>query len=249
MPQQIEALVKPELLTWARDAAGLSVEDAARRIHVDLKRLEQWERGKSRPTINQLGKMADVYKRPLGVFFLPHPPTEETAPPDFRRSHTPADAVLSPELRLAIRRVRLKRQTALELLKELEQKPPSFSLTAQIGQDPEEVAAVLRHGLGAGTDRIAADAREHFNRWRSALQAAGVLVFQSEKIEVEEMRGFSITDRPLPVVVVNIKDAPAARNFSLFHETAHILLGRSGLCNFEEDGDSSQQRVETFCNR
>jgi Zn-dependent peptidase ImmA (M78 family) len=118
-----------------------------------------------------------------------------------------------------------------------------------LGQDPEETAAGLRHALGVGTNLTAGDAREHFNHWRSALEAAGVLVFQAEKIEVEEMRGFSITNQPLPVVVVNIKDAFSARNFSLFHETAHILLGRSGLCNFEEDEDSSQQRLETFCNR
>jgi Zn-dependent peptidase ImmA (M78 family)/transcriptional regulator with XRE-family HTH domain len=249
MPEQIEALVKPELLIWARDAAGLSVEDAARRIHVDRKRLEEWERGKSRPTINQLGKMADVYKRPLGVFFLAQPPAEETAPPDFRRFHTPSDAVVSPELRLAIRKVRLKRQTALELLKDLDQKPPSFSVTAQLGDNPEEAAGALRKALGIGRNLVAADSREHFKHWRSALEAAGVLVFQAEKIEVEEMRGFSITGRPLPVVVVNIKDAFSARNFSLFHETAHILLGKSGLCNFEEGGDSTQERVETFCNR
>jgi Zn-dependent peptidase ImmA (M78 family)/DNA-binding XRE family transcriptional regulator len=249
MPEQIEAIVKAELLTWARDAAGLSVHDAAHRIQVTPQRLEQWERGERRPTINQLCKLADTYKRPLGVFFLPHPPTEDTAPPDFRRFHTPLGAVLSPELRLAIRRAHLKRQTALELIKDLEQKPPSFSLKAQLGQDPEEAAAGLRHGLGVRANLLAGGAREHFNHWRRALEAAGVLVFQAEKIDVEEMRGFSNTDRPLPVAVVNIKDAFSARNFSLFHETAHILLGRSGLCNFEEDNDSSQQRVETFCNR
>jgi Zn-dependent peptidase ImmA (M78 family)/transcriptional regulator with XRE-family HTH domain len=249
MPEQIEALVKPELLTWARDAAGLSVLDAAHRLQVTPQRLEQWERGERRPTINQLSKLADAYKRPLGVFFLPHPPTQETAPPDFRRFHTPSSAVLSPDLRLAIRKAHQKRETALELFNDLGQKPPVFSLKAQLGQDPEETAAGLRHALGVGTNLTAGDAREHFNHWRSALEAAGVLVFQAEKIEVEEMRGFSITNQPLPVVVVNIKDAFSARNFSLFHETAHILLGRSGLCNFEEDEDSSQQRLETFCNR
>jgi Zn-dependent peptidase ImmA (M78 family) len=250
MPEQIEAVVKPELLTWARDAAGLSVEDAARRIHVSLKRLEEWERGESRPTINQLGKMADVYKRPLGVFFLPQPPAEEAALPDLRRFDASSRPKLSPELRLAIRSARLKRQTALELARELEQSPPVFIESASLTDDPEDVAERLRHRLGVGAERVSGDARKHFNRWRRALEEAGVLVFQAEKIGLNEMRGFSVTERPLPVVVVNIKDAVSARNFSLFHEAAHILLGSDGLCNFEEEDHSSQrQRVEFFCNQ
>jgi transcriptional regulator with XRE-family HTH domain len=62
MPEQIDALVKPELLTWARAAAGLSVADSARRIHIAPARLERWERGEGQPTINQLGKLADLCK-------------------------------------------------------------------------------------------------------------------------------------------------------------------------------------------
>jgi Zn-dependent peptidase ImmA (M78 family) len=249
MPEQIDAVVMPELLTWARDAAGFSVLDAARRIHVSLERLEEWERGERRPTINQLGKMADVYKRPLGVFFLPQPPAAEAPLADFRRLDASSQPKLSPELRLAIRSARLKRQTALDLAKELEQSLPAFVETANLTDDPEDVAARLRRNLGVDEERAGPDAREHFNRWRRVLEGAGVLVFQAEKIKVDEMRGFSVTERPLPVVVVNIKDAVSARNFSLFHEVAHILLGHGGLCNFEEDDNSSQrQRVEAFCN-
>src|SRR5262249_6815560 len=145
MSEQIRAIVKAELLTWARDAAGLSVQDAAHKIHVTPQRLEKWERGDQRPTINQLCKLADAYKRPLGVFYLAHPPSEEIAPPDFRRFDTSPRAVLSPELKLAIRRAGLKRQTALDLFKDLGQKLPSFSVAAQLSQDPEETAANLRH--------------------------------------------------------------------------------------------------------
>lgn len=248
MPEQMEAIVKAELLTWAREAAGLSVGDAARKIHVPRQRLENWEGGKSRPTVNQLYKLADVYKRPLAVFFLPHPPSAEPTLPDFRRFDVPAVAVLSPALRLAIRKVRLKRKTALELLRESEQKPPSFEERARLGQDPEEVGERLRRALHVGTEFFSGDAREHFNRWRDVLEASGVLVFQADKIDLDEMRGFSITERPLPVVVVNIKDAVPARNFSLFHEVVHILLGNGGLCNFEEGDGSSKAKVETFCN-
>src|SRR5438876_645748 len=98
MAEQVEALVKPEILIWARDAAGMSVADAARKIQVGAKALAEWEEGKARPTINQLSKLADAYKRPLGVFFLPEPPAEETILPDFRRFDTGSTPDLSSEL-------------------------------------------------------------------------------------------------------------------------------------------------------
>ena len=34
---KIEALVKPELLRWGRETAGLSIEDAAKKIVAEVK--------------------------------------------------------------------------------------------------------------------------------------------------------------------------------------------------------------------
>src|SRR5260370_36684318 len=114
MPAQIEALVKPELLIWARRMAGLDAEAAARKIHVKRSKLDLWEAGAARPTIGQLRKLADAYKRPLGVFFLEEIPPEEPLPPDFRRLDPTQSEQFSPELRLSIRKAHLKRAMALE---------------------------------------------------------------------------------------------------------------------------------------
>jgi len=65
---RVEALVKPELLRWGRETAGLTIEAAAKKITVTPERLLSWENGHSRPSIPQLRKMADVYKRPLAAF-------------------------------------------------------------------------------------------------------------------------------------------------------------------------------------
>ena len=48
---------------------------------------------------------------------------------------------------------------------------------------------------------------------------------------------------PLTVVVVNIKDAPRGRIFTLLHELAHIMLKEGGICDFH-DADT-----EAYCNR
>lgn len=66
------------------------------------------------------------------------------------------------------------------------------------------------------------------NAWRAAVEAKGVLVFQSSDMELDEMRATCIPDAPLPVILLNSNDAPYGRVFSLLHEFAHILLHAGG---------------------
>lgn len=74
MATLVRALVKPELLVWARESARLTVERASKKAQVTAEQLGSWERGESQPTITQLRKLGRAYKRPLAVFYLPKPP-------------------------------------------------------------------------------------------------------------------------------------------------------------------------------
>jgi Zn-dependent peptidase ImmA (M78 family)/transcriptional regulator with XRE-family HTH domain len=249
MATRNEALASPDVIAWARRMAGLEVQEAARKVGTPPHRLESWERGERRPSITQLRKLADVYKRPLAVFFLDKPPTDDPTPSDFRRFDPQAAEPLSPALRLVIRDAHSRREAALELFDELDEEPPQFKPSARLTDDPEVVGNRLRAALVNGTPPATGDPRLVFNFWRTAAEGAGVLVFQAEDVDVDEMRGFSISERPLPAVVLNIKDAFAARSFSLFHELAHVMLNRGGLCIFEEQGPHTDfQQTEVFCN-
>ena len=57
------ALVKPELLVWARTSAGLSLEAVAKRMNVAANRVANWETGSEQLTITQLRKVAEICKR------------------------------------------------------------------------------------------------------------------------------------------------------------------------------------------
>ena len=72
--------VKPELLRWARERAGFSVDALARRFP----RLEAWERGDPHPTLKQLEGFAKATFTPIGFLFLQEPPVERVPIPDFR---------------------------------------------------------------------------------------------------------------------------------------------------------------------
>ena len=253
MPKLVKAQVKPELLVWARDSSGLTAEEAAKKAGVKPTRLESWERGEARPTVNQVRNLGRIYKRPLAVFFLPEPPQKFQAMRDFRRLPGVIAGRESPQLRNEIRLARFRRETALDLHRLLDVSPPKFEFQANLTDDPEKTAHRLRELLGITYDEQVAwrTKYEALNRWRAALAEIGILVFQTRGIVVGEMRGFSISDHPLPVIAVNIKDAVRGRIFSLLHELAHLALREEGLCDIQEEAErpASEQSIEVFCNR
>jgi Zn-dependent peptidase ImmA (M78 family) len=248
----VRALIKPELLIWARETAGLDIIEAAAKLAQPEQKLESWEKGEKRPTIKQLEKIARVYKRPFEVFYLPQPPRDfKPLQHDFRRLPGQIAGIQSPELRYEIRRAHTRREVALELYESTDETPPRFSLEAALGDDPEAVGARIRSALGADAHTKWVGLYDSFNFWRSKLEDAGVLVFQAQKIERTEMRGFSINERPLPAIVVNMKDYPTARTFTMVHELAHLMLREGGLCDLTEAPDKRPPellRTERFCN-
>jgi Zn-dependent peptidase ImmA (M78 family) len=241
------ALIEPALLVWARNAAGLPLEQAAAKAGVKVEKLVAWETGSERPTVVQLRKLGGIYKRPLAVFFLPAPPKGWGTMRDFRKLPDAEARAQSPELRLAIREAWERRSVAIELAADLEREPSSFALPASTSDDPETVAAKIRGLLGVSVEeqRSWKNPDTALARWRARVEARGILVFSFSRVDVKEVRGFSISEAPMPVVAVNSKDMPAGRAFSLIHELAHVAI-RSGavMCDPNRDGAD----VEVFCN-
>ena len=72
--------IKPELLSWARERAGLETADLTHRFP----KLAAWEEGTARPTLKQVEDFAKATHTPVGFLFLEDPPVEEIPIPDFR---------------------------------------------------------------------------------------------------------------------------------------------------------------------
>ena len=243
---RIEATPTPAVLVWARRTAGMSVEFAAQKGGVKAEQLSAWEEGKARPSLAQLRKLAFVYRRPLAAFYLPEPPTRFQVMNDFRRLSPTTDAVEdSPKLAYEIRRAFDRREWTLELMKDIDESPPVFRASAAMGDGEEEIAGALRSALGVSLSEQASWGGDNdaLKQWRVLFERAGVLTLQATDIQLKEARGFSISLRPLPTVVVNIKDAPRGRIFTLLHEAVHVMLNQGGICDLH-DAD-----VEAFCNR
>lgn len=254
MAKKVEALVEREILLWARESAGLSLEIASKKAHITPDHLSSWENGEARPSIPQLINLGKIYKRPISVFYLPKPPRQFDALHDYRRLPGQQTPNISPALIYEIRQARERRQIALDLYELLGDSPPEITLKLKLHDDPEVISGDIRELLKVEIDtQVSWDTiYEAYNEWRRALEKAGFLPFQStdSKIKLREMRGFSISQMPLPVIVTNKEDFPAPRIFSLMHEVAHILLGEEGICEFEEVDliAPGEQKVEVFCN-
>ena len=256
MPKRsTEALVEPAILAWARASAGVSVEEAAHSLQTKPEKVIAWEEGKESPSMSQLRRMAAAYKRLLSDFYLPSPPREDPIPHDFRR--LPGDVAFrySRALRYQLRLARQRRELALELAAELETElpsPPSASASLNLNIDPEQAGAEVRKLLGVTLEeqRKWRDPRVSYNAWRMHIEGAGILVFQATGIATGETLGFSMPDRPLPVIAVNRKLRPNGRTFTLLHEFVHILLEQSSICDIEEKllRPPEEQRTEVFCN-
>lgn len=248
----IKAKVNPSLMKWARTSAGFSISEASKKIGVKEEKIEAWESNEDKPTVVQLRKAAQVYKRPLSMFFLSEIPRDFTIPHDFRRLPGEVAFIYSPRLRLELRQASERREVALDLYEEIREEPQPFTLTTIISENPEAVASRIREALGVTYEQQRRwRSPNAFREWKTRLEALDVLVFQISGIPSSEVRGFSLAEAVLPVIAVNRGETPNARIFSLLHEFCHLMLPQSSICDFEENAYRSPQdeRTEVFCNR
>ncbi len=249
----LKGLVNPDLLVWARVASRLDIPAAAKKINVKEEQLRSWEQGEKFPTLTQLRKVARVYKRSVGVFFLDERPKDKPQPADFRRMELSLQHVITSELATGIRAAEAKRDAALEIYAQLEEEPPAFSLTLNLNNEPEQVARELVEQLGVTMEQRSQWRTEYdaLNAWKAAVEARGVLVMQISRVAVSDMRGCALALFPLPVIILNSSDKPLGRVFTLLHELVHLVRTESGLCDVFEDAQRTEQtqQIEVYCNR
>jgi Zn-dependent peptidase ImmA (M78 family)/DNA-binding XRE family transcriptional regulator len=238
----------PEVLEWARRSIGLTREQAAKKVDVSPGQIEEWEEGADDPTLAQMRRMAEAYKRPLAVLLLPAAPQDFEPIRDFRLLPANQDRPRSPELQSEIRRVQMQRAVARELAEIADDMPPLIDLAIRLSDDPEIAGEIIRQWLGP----LRGTATSDLNRWTEAIEGKSILVTQITRVKLEEMRGCSISEEPFPAIILNGADAPRGKLFTLLHELNHILLRSSALCDLAEtasDPKTDRERIERFCNQ
>lgn len=131
-----------------------------------------------------------------------------------------------------------------------------FVGSQSLNDDPAGTAEKIARALAWDASVRRQISKDAYRRALSArVEDAGVLVLVNgvvgantrRRLDHEEFRGFSLSDRRAPLIFINSRDAQSAQVFTLAHELAHLWLGRSGI-SAPEDVDASHHPVEQWCN-
>jgi Zn-dependent peptidase ImmA (M78 family) len=251
--------LNPQILTWARDSAGLSVDEAASalgfknaRDRTAAERLQAMEAGKEEPSRSVLLNMARAYHRSLLVFYLSEPPRTGDRGLDFRRAPGTQAPEYDPTLDALIRDIRGRQGVVKDLLEQTEPRRMDYVASVTMDLQPAELAHRItdRLGFSLAEFRKRATVQAAFTYLREKVETSGAFVLllgnlgsYHTNIPSGVFRGYAIADPVAPFIVVNDQDAPVAWAFTVLHELTHLWLGTTGV-----SGGRNDTQIETYCN-
>lgn len=260
MAKSVKALITPEVLKWARERRiRLDLDFVAEKIKINPEIIEAWECGNAQPTFVQLKKIAKLYKTHVSMFYLPKPPTSTLWPTDNRllpKSKAP-DKKQIYKLNANIVEINERRNRLIYFYKMLEKPPPNVSVSIELSEPYRNAAQKITDFLEFNREDLPKTANPYnaLKFWKNTIENKGILVCQTSvnthlSVELNTFRGFCIALTPFPVIVVNPKDKPYGRIFTIIHELVHIGLGKSIIQNsgLSEIKKSSLNNTERFCN-
>lgn len=250
--------VNPDILKWARETAGLSVEEAVKKLGMSgetaVDRLTALEEGGRAPTRPMLVKMSEKYRRPLLTFYLLERPQESDKGQDFRTLLEEPQADQEALLNVLLRNVHTRQDMVRAALEEAEEDDElPFVGSARIEDGVDAAVASLRETLGVSLEdfRQQGSVGDAFKVLRAGAESAGVFVLlmgnlgtHHTDIDARVFRGFALADPVAPFVVINETDSLAAWSFTLLHELTHVWLGQTAI-----SGYNGEAQVERFCDR
>lgn len=259
--------VNPDVLIWARETAGFTLQDAAEKLFTNGiratagEKLEALENGDKEPSRTQLNNFAKLYRRPLLAFYMEKPPITGRRGQDFRQSPDSRTKRENALLDALLRDVKARQEAVKDILIEDEDFLEhtfvgSVTLNTSVETTVKSISSILGFdytdvGLRRG------DPVKLFKRLRVEVENIGVFVLllsdlgsYHSTIPSSVFRGFAIADNVAPFVVINAKEAKPSRSFTLMHELAHIWLGTTGVSGqaSAETPTSQTAKIERYCN-
>ena len=222
--------VNHEILKWARETAGLSPEEAVRKLPIRdawgitaVDRLGALETGQIEPTRSTLVSMSKQYRRPLLTFYLSAPPRKGDRGTDFRTlsvGSAPATYAIFDAL---IRETRARQSMVRAVLEDEDEADPlPFVRSKSMSDGQPAVLAALKTLLDVSVKTFHAQPRADagFELLRTAAEAKGVYVLLKSDLgnyhtamDTEVFRGFTIADEVAPFIVLNDRDARSGMVF------------------------------------
>ncbi|MCK4527761.1 hypothetical protein KAW18_10360, partial [candidate division WOR-3 bacterium] len=178
--------VNPDIMRWARETAGYSIEDVVDKIkrkRVTAKVVQDWENGNASPSYSQLEKLAyKIFKRPLALFFFPEPPEEETPLQSFRTLPRQEIDLIEPTMLYLIRKAMALRENLTELYDNVNPAKQKIFIDFEFksSDSVSNMAKDVRKYLGSSLDeQYALKSNENaLKYWRNLLEEHGIFIFK-----------------------------------------------------------------------
>lgn len=252
----MELTLKPKVLAWARERARLSPAELAEKMKRKEEQVQAWE-SNGVIKFNWAEKLAHVTHTPYGCLFLSEPMEEKVPGADFRTLKDKSLQRPSPELIDVLDSAVLRQDWFREYLVIEGEEPLEFVGSLSASDDPMKAAKTIKATMQLQTSlrAEAATVEDAMRVLTGHIEEHGVLVMRNgvvgnnthRKLNVDEFRGFALSDEYAPVIFVNGADFAGAQVFTLMHELVHVWIGESGVSNLEATY-APDHRVEKFCN-
>lgn len=248
--------VNPKIIQWARERARYSLESVAVKFKKDVSVIEKWESGEDFPTYSQLEKLAEIYKRPLALFFFPEPPLEAEEKQEFRTLPDFEIENLAADTIYALRQAKAMQLSLQEINNGINPSTKKIfqDISVSSSDDLRILAEQIRNYLNVTLEEQLTwnDRETALKKWRSAVEEAGIFIFK-RSFKQREISGFCLIDIEFPIIYLNNSTEKSRQIFTIFHELAHILLQTNGITKSDDRYINSLQgankSIEIFCNK
>lgn len=188
--------VNHEILKWARETAGITREEAVKKLDIRdargvkaVDRLTALESGDAEPTRPTLVRMAKQYRRPLLTFYLSKPPRKGDRGTDFRTLSVGSAPATDAILDTLIRETRARQSMVRAVLEDEDESDPlPFVCSKSMSDGQPAVLAALNNLLDVPVktfhDQPRADAG--FELLRTAAESKGVYVLLKSDLVVSQ---------------------------------------------------------------
>ena len=248
--------VNPKIIQWARERARYSLESVAVKFKKDVSVIEKWESGEDFPTYSQLEKLAEIYKRPLALFFFPEPPLEAEEKQEFRTLPDFEIENLAADTIYALRQAKAMQLSLQEINNGINPSTKKIfqDISVSSSDDLRILAEQIRNYLNVTLEEQLTwnDQETALKKWRSAVEEAGIFIFK-RSFKQREISGFCLIDIEFPIIYINNSTEKSRQIFTIFHELAHILLQTNGITKSDDRYINSlkgeNKYIEIFCNK
>lgn len=250
--------INPKILKWARERSGYSEEAAAKALNKDKSFIIACESGDRVLTYVQLETLADKYKRPIALFFLPNPP-EEPIFEDNVALRSPDVKKLKPRTLFLFRQAYSRQLSLMELnsgrnsseniiFRDLKLLTSHITFNNDNAYKlAEESRAYLDISVEMQSNWV--NKKTALENWRYHIQEKGIFVFK-DAFKDELVDGFCLMHEEFPVIYLNNSRPSVRQIFSLFHELGHILVGENGITpDVTGSLEIESEELEGFCNQ